>query len=79
MKPTPEQFEEWRGHPVTEWLLDTFVPAEMARTRESFQDKAWEGDLSEVSHASHRERYETLDWLRSLDMQTIEQTLEMQE
>jgi hypothetical protein len=79
IKPTPEQFEAWRANPVTEWLLDTFVAAEMQRTRESFQDRAWEGQADEIAHATHRERYETLDWLRSLDMETIEQTLEMQE
>jgi len=78
-KPSPEQFEEWRSHPVTEWLFDTFLAAEMVRTRESFQDRAWEGDLSEVAHATHRERYETLDWVRGLDMQTIDETLEKQE
>ena len=79
MKPTAAQFDEWRANPITEWLFDTFVPAEMARTREAFQDRAWEGQVDEVAHATHRERYETLEWLRSLDMATIEETLEMQE
>lgn len=79
MKPTPEQFEEWRSHPITEWLLDSFVPAEMLRTRESFQDKAWEGHGDEIAHATHRERYDTLDWLRGLDMPTIEAILKEQE
>lgn len=79
MKPTPEQFEAWRANPITEWVLDTFVPAEMARTRESFQDRAWEGHADDIAHAAHRERYETLEWLRGLDMTTIDETLEMQE
>lgn len=79
MKPTPEQFEEWRANPVTEWLLDTFVANEMRRTRETFEERAWEGQGDPITHATHRERYETLDWLRGLDMQTIEATLEMQE
>jgi hypothetical protein len=83
MKPTPEQFEAWRANPVTEWLLDTFVAAEMRRTRETFQDAAWDADPRSFDFARqqafHLERYQTLDWLRSLDMETIEQTLEMQE
>jgi len=70
--------EEWRANPVTEWFMG-FLEAEMTRTKQSFQDRAWEGDLSEVAHATHRERYETLDWLRGLDMQTIDETLEKQE
>lgn len=79
IKPTAEQFEEWRSHPVTEWLLDAFVPAEMLRTREAFQDQAWEGQAGEVIHATHRERYDTLEWLRALDMGTIDQLLESQD
>lgn len=81
IKPTPQQFEEWRASPITEWLLDTFVKAEMARTRQIYQNGAWEGGFSndEIAHAAHRERYDTLDWLRSLTMETIEATMEMQE
>ncbi len=79
MKPTPEQFEEWRSSPVTEWVLDAFLKAEMMRTKAAFQERAWEGQGDEIAHATHRERHDTLDWVRSLDMQTINETLEMQE
>lgn len=82
MKPTPEQFEEWRANPITEWLFDTFVPAEMARTKKRFEELAWDGGLGQAYtefHRVHRERFDTLEWLRGLDMETIEQTLEMQE
>jgi hypothetical protein len=79
LKPTQEQFEEWRSSPITEWLFDTFVPAEMLRTRESYQNRAWEGGADEVAHATHRERYETLDWLRGLDMTTIDEVIKRSE
>ncbi len=79
IKPTPEQWEEWRSHPVTEWLFDNFVPAEMRRTRETFEERAWEGMGDPIAHATHRERYDTLDWLRGLDMATIDETLEKQD
>lgn len=79
IKPTPEQFEEWRSHPVTEWLLDKFLVAEMLRTREAFQDRAWEGQIDPVTHATHRERCDTLEWICGLDIETIEETLEKQE
>jgi hypothetical protein len=79
IKPTAEQFEEWRASPVTEWLFDTFLLGEMSRTRATFEERAWEGQGDEITHATHRERHDTLDWVRTLDMTTIEETLEMQE
>jgi len=82
MKPSPEAFEQWRHSPVTEWLLDTFLKAEMERTKRTFEAAAWDGgfgELHRIVHASHRERYETLDWMRGLDMEIIEKTMEMQE
>lgn len=79
IKPTPEQFEEWRASPVTAWLFDAFLAKEMGRTHTAFQSRAWEGQIDPITHAQHRERYDTLDWVRSLDMQTINETLERQE
>lgn len=80
MKPSPEAFEQWRASPVTEWLLDTFLKAEMERTKRVFQEMCWEepGGPPEDG-ATYRERYETLDWVRGLDMEIIEKTMETQE
>lgn len=79
IKPTPEQFEEWRASPVTEWLMDTFLLGEMSRTRAAFEERAWEGLGDPIAHATHRERHDTLEWVRSLDMPMIDETLERQE
>jgi hypothetical protein len=77
VKPSPEAFEQWRGSPVTSWLLDDFLGAEVERTKKTFQDQAWGG--SEPDLAAYRERYDTLQWIRGLDMEIIEKTMEMQE
>lgn len=79
MKPTPEAFEQWRASPVTEWLMDVFLKAEMERTKRTFQDRAWNGQDEPEDFTSCRERYETLDWVRGLDMEIIEGTMEVQE
>lgn len=76
MKPSPEAFEQWRASPVTEWLLDTFLRAEMERTKREFQERSWGGEDDVLRE--YRERYETLDWIRGLDMEIIEKTMEMQ-
>lgn len=78
MMPTDEAFEEWRSHPVTEWFMDEFIPAEMRRTRAAFADAAWSGTADGVIHAAHRERHDTLEWVRSLDVETINHALESQ-
>lgn len=79
IKPTPEQIEEWRANPVTEFVLDTFLAAEMARTKRAFQDRAWEGSADEADHRVYRERHDTLEWVRQLDAETIELALKEQE
>lgn len=79
MKPSPESFEQWRASPVTEWLMDVFLKAEMERTKRAFQDLAWAGQSEPGSWMVYQERHETLDWVRSLDMKIIEKTMEMQE
>jgi hypothetical protein len=79
VKPSPEAFEQWRHSPVTEWLLDTFLKAEMERTKRTYQDRAWEGHDEPEDFHTCRERYETLDWIRGLDMAIIEDTMEMQD
>lgn len=77
-KPTPEEFEAWRGHPVTQWMLDIFVAAEMKRTRERFNEIAWYNRNAEEVRVAHRERHDTLDWLRTLNMETVNELLEQQ-
>jgi hypothetical protein len=77
-KPSPDQFEGWRANPITEWFMK-FLAAEMARTKQNFQEQAWEGHGDGIAHATHRERYETLDWVRGLDMAAIEATMGMQD
>lgn len=79
IKPTPEQFEEWRANPVTEWLMNAFLTAEMRRTKAAYQHIAWERYGSDAEHRAYRERHDTLEWLQQLDMPTIEATLTEQE
>ncbi|HTD72095.1 MAG TPA: hypothetical protein VK652_01105 [Steroidobacteraceae bacterium] len=79
MKPSPEDFEQWRASPVTEWFMDTFLKAEMARTKQTYEHRAWEGVAADEDWTSCRERYETLDWVRGIDITDIEKTMEMQE
>jgi len=79
LKPSPEAFEQWRASPVTEWLLDVFLKAEMERTKRTFEARAWQGVGSPDDWLTHRERYETLDWVRNLNVEIIEETMEMQE
>jgi hypothetical protein len=79
IKPTREQFEEWRSHPVTEWVMDRFLAAEMRRTRGAFDERAWAGGVDAADHRVYRERHDTLDWVRGLDMATIEDSLKEQE
>lgn len=78
MRPSPEAIEEWRAHPVTEWLLDTFLAGEMRRTKRAFQEAAWASGVSDETRAVHLERYETLEWIRALDNETIDHALESQ-
>jgi hypothetical protein len=79
MKPGREEFDAWRSGPIAEFFFNTFLAGEMARTKQNFQDQAWEGHGDEIALATHRERYETLEWLCGLDMAEIEATLEKQE
>lgn len=44
MKPDKEQFQEWLGHPVTEWVLACMIKA--ANSQQSkWTELAWKGDL----------------------------------
>jgi hypothetical protein len=78
MMPTDDAIEEWRAHPVTEWFMDVFIPAEMNRTRAAFNEAAWSGQVDGVAHAAYRERHDTLEWVRTLDAETINHALESQ-
>lgn len=77
MKPSPDAFEEWRASPITQWVLDSFLAAEMERTKRTYQERAWGGVAGPEDQGICRERYETLAWVRGLDMMLINEVLEM--
>lgn len=47
MQPSAEEFREWRGHPVTEWVMSCmsrFADEQKAK----WSELAWKGDLDPV-------------------------------
>lgn len=72
MKLTAADFELWRHAPITELILDRLLGGEMALTKARHDDEAWSGPLLPEQHAAFRERYETLEWLRTLTFEQIE-------
>jgi len=47
MQPSPEDFKEWQGHPVTEWVMAQMIKF-AGQQKELWAQEAWAGDLSEL-------------------------------
>lgn len=75
MKLTPEEFEAWREAPMTRLILDRYIAAEKAVTRETHDAAAWELPLDPAEHAALRERYETLEWIQGLNFEELSEWL----
>ncbi len=69
---TRDDFEAWRGNPLTELILDRYLRAELDRTKATHDEMAWGGPLEPAQHAAFRERYETLEWLREMSFEEID-------
>ena len=69
---TREEFEAWRASPLTELILGRFIADEMAATKARHDAQAWEGPLAPETHTAYRERYETLEFMNTLDFETVE-------
>ena len=78
MKLTKDEFEAWRGNPMTELILDRYLEAEKQLTRNEHDDEAWGGPLSEARHAVYRERFETLEFVQTLDFEELQEWLSKQ-
>lgn len=66
-----DEFTVWREHPVTQAYFEK-IAEEVDRTRKSWEEQAWvKGDLSDRTHASHRERVDTLEYMRNLEFEDI--------
>lgn len=44
MQPDAEQFREWQGHPVTEWVM-AVMRAHAGTMKAKWADIAWEGGI----------------------------------
>jgi hypothetical protein len=73
MKLTRDDFEAWRHNPLTELILDRYVTDEMAKTRAMHDTEAWNGPLDLDRHAALRERFETLEWMKEISFDEVEE------
>lgn len=76
---TPEQWEEWRAHPATEWFFEKFLRNEVRRTKHVAMTAAWANPMSEREHAAYRERADAFAWLRNLTHGDIEAAMAAQQ
>lgn len=49
MLPEEEDFREWQGHPVTEWVMDR-MRAMAAAQKGKWAEMAWQGNLDPALH-----------------------------
>lgn len=75
MKLTADDFEAWRHSPLSELILSKFLTAEMQKTRAGHEGASWQGPLADSDHAAYRERYETLEWLKNLTFEEVDEWL----
>lgn len=62
-----DEWEAWREHPITSWLLDEYLAEQAYTAKETFIKFAWEkGGQSSVYHASLFERAKTINEIREL-------------
>jgi hypothetical protein len=71
MKLTADDFEIWRTSPLTQLVLDEFLAVERGNTKTQLFVEAWEGRLEPARHAALRERCDTLDFVREIDFEQL--------
>lgn len=68
-----DEWETWREHYITRWLLDTFLAGEAEATKQAFIDYAWgQAGNDPVKHASLYERHKVLNELININYDDIE-------
>lgn len=68
-----DEWEVWRAHPLTQWLLDDFLEGEADEALNEFMRYAWgRAGNDPAIHASLFERHKVLTELRLLDYEDIE-------
>lgn len=75
LKLSREDFEAWRHSPLAELIFDRLIQDEMNVTKAQHDAEAWEAPLQPERHAAFRERYETLEFIRTLSFDQIEDWL----
>jgi hypothetical protein len=75
MKLTADDFEIWRTSPLTQLVFDEFLRAEKAETEAQLFLEAWEGPQTPERHAALRERCDTLDFVREIDFEQLNEWL----
>lgn len=76
IKLTDEEFEAWRHSPLTQLIFDGYLADEMQLTRKKHDAAAWVAPLMPEVHASYRERWETLEWLRNMTAEELREWME---
>ncbi len=68
-----EEWETWREHPITSWLIDEFLQREADNAKQHFVSLAWDkGMLDEKLHASLFERHKVITEIKTLEYTDIE-------
>lgn len=68
-----DEWEDWRDHPITAWLFDSFLTNEIEATKQEFVSYAWgKAGNDPVKHASLFERANVLKDLVTLTYDDIE-------
>lgn len=49
MQPSKEEFKDWQGHPVTEWVL-AMMKKQADSQKAMWAELAWKGDLDPLLH-----------------------------
>tara|TARA_R100001086_G_scaffold180400_5_gene100188 strand:- start:10704 stop:10940 length:237 start_codon:yes stop_codon:yes gene_type:complete len=49
MKPSEDEYRDWLGHPVTEWVLACMKKAADSQ-KTKWAEMAWDGDLDPMLH-----------------------------
>lgn len=68
-----DEWETWREHPITSWLIDVYLANEGNEAKEAFIAYAWgRAGNDPALHASYYERHKVLNELKTLDYEDIE-------
>lgn len=67
-----DEWIAWREHPITQYVLDTFLFEASANAKLAWVDAAWNSaKLDPVFHASLFERVKVIDEIRTLEYEDI--------